>query len=216
MNITFQNSYTTNFKALKVATTQNVIGKKVTNIDLYRIQKEDKDFLLNLKNKIDIKKCCPKLHELAINKWQHILNYCVNCALDPEHTTYVAINDGRPSGIISYTYDRCGIYLSGVCSIPTESGKKVSLGGQTMFLQLFKDALGTDSKNISLSAINNGPFNVVNKYKELGFIEDPTSYPYTKMISNKYKFKEKHDELTNIIDYENCNPEKANLNDFLD
>lgn len=215
MNISNQNNYRPNFKAIKVATTQNIIGKKATNIDLYRIQKEDRDFLLNLKNKIDYKKFFPNLHTLAIDKWKHILDYCVNCAVTPEHTTYIAINDGKPSGIISYTYDRSGIYLSGICSIPTEIEKKVQYGGQTMFLQLFKDALDGDVKNISLSAINNGPFNVVNKYEKLGFTKDPASYPYTKMVCNKYKIKEKVKELSEYINYEASEPEKVNLNQFL-
>ena len=67
MNISNQNNYRPNFKAIKVATTQNIIGKKATNIDLYRIQKEDRDFLLNLKNKIDYKKFFPNLQEIRVN-----------------------------------------------------------------------------------------------------------------------------------------------------
>ena len=217
MNISNQNNYRPNFKAIKVATTQNIIGKKATNIDLYRIQKEDRDFLLNLKNKIDYKNFFPKLHTLAIDKWKHILDYCVNCAVTPEHTTYVAINDGKPSGIISYTYDRSGIYLSGVCSIPTEIEKKVQYGGQTMFLQLFKDALDGDVKNISLSAINNGPFNVVNKYEKLGFKQEYCpSDEYTKMHCNKHKIATQLRELPFEIDYIETEPEKVNLNYFLD
>ena len=210
MNISSKYNNSPQFQAIKVAKTQNTIGKKVTNIDLYKIQKEDYDFLLNLKKQVDYKKFFPKLHSLAIDRWKHILDYCINCAVCPDHTTYVAISDGKPSGIISYTYDKSGIYLSGICSIPTEPEKKVHYGGQTLFLQLFKDALEDDVKNISLSAVNNGPFNVVNKYEKLGFTKDPTSYPYTNMVCNKYKIKEKDKELSKIINYENCDSEKVN------
>ena len=45
MQINKTTNYTPNFRAIKVATTQNTVGKVVTKIDLYKLQREDKKIL---------------------------------------------------------------------------------------------------------------------------------------------------------------------------
>ena len=220
MKITSSNtSYNSNFKAIKVARTTNKLGKTITNIDIYKITKEDFSFLENLKNKIKFKDFFQSLDEYSLERWQHIFEYCIRGALEtPLHDscTYVAICQNKPCGIINYHDFETNLYLNGICSIPIEKNKKVPLCGQTLFLQFFKDAFNKKIKNASLSAVNNGPFNVVDKYEKLGFVKDPTSYPYTKMVCNKYKIEESLKNLSKTINYKTSNQEKVNLQQFID
>lgn len=219
MQINQTNNYSTNFKAIKVATTQNTVGKVVTNIDLYKLQKEDKKFLESLKSKIDIKKLFPKLDTLALERWQHLFEYCINNfvdSFDDINTTYLAIKDNKPCGILTYSDKGSEFYIDGICSIPTETNKKVNFVGQTLFLKFFKDFQKENIKKATLSAVNDGPFDVVSKYKKLGFIKDMTTYPYSKMVCNKYKAKEQIGTLSDNIKYTEVTPKRVNLSEILD
>ena len=108
------------------------------------------------------------------------------------------------------------MYLDGICSIPIEKNKKVNNLGKTLFLQFFRDFKAQNCKTASLSAVNNGPFDVVKKYEKLGFTKDPCSYPYSKMVCNKFKIEEQIKSLEQEIRYNTTNNEKTNLNIFLD
>lgn len=219
MHITRNNSNNPNFSALKVATTRNTVGKVVTNIDIYKLGKEDRVFLNNLKNKVSIKDLYPKLDTLAQDRWQHLFEYCINNILDSFqqfNVAYLAVKDNNPCGLLTYTDDGREFYIDGICSIPTRKNVKENFVGKTLFLQAFKDFEKTKAKKITLSAVNDGPFDVVNKYKQLGFIKDLTSYPYSKMACNKYKVKEQIPKLNNIIDYQEEKSSQIDLTEILD
>ena len=219
MQINKTTNYTPNFRAIKVATTQNTVGKFVTKIDLYKLQKEDKKILESLKSKIDIKKLFPKLDTLALERWQHLFKYCINNfidSFDDYNTTYLAVKDNKPCGILTYSDKGSEYYLDGICSIPTDTNKKENYVGQTLFLQFFRDLQKENIKKATLSAVNDGPFDVVTKYKKLGFVKDVTTYPYSKMVCNKYKAKEQVKVLSDSIKYTEVTPQKVNLSDILD
>lgn len=219
MQINNRSHYDTNFKAVKVATTQNIVGRTCTSIDLYRLDKRDRNFLNKLAKSNAIMKYFKKLDTLSLERWQHILEYCINTAKDSIgdfNTTYIAVNDNKPCGILTYTDNDSEFYLDGICSIPTEENHKVPFVGQTLFLQFFKDFDAAKTKKATLSAVNDGPFNVVNKYKKLGFVKDLTTFPYSKMMCNKYKAKEQLNTLSKTIEYTPCEEEKVNLESFLD
>ena len=208
-----------NFKAVKVATAKNTLGKITTDIEIYKLQKEDRSFLENLKKKTSIKKMYPKLDSLAQARWQHIFEYCINNILDSfgnRNTAYLAVKNKKPCGIMTYTDKGSELYLDGICSIPIEENKKVSLVGKTLFLQFFKDLEKSKAKKATLSAVNDGPFNVVKKYQELGFVKDMTTHPYSLMVCNKYKAKEQQSKLSKVIDYTNSPTCKINLEDITD
>jgi len=208
-------NYSTQFKAHKVATTKNTIGKVVTNIDIYKLGREDASFLKKLADSIDFKKLFPKLNEYALDRWNNIFRYCISGALSNINTSYIAFSDNKPCGILTYYPDRNNLFLDGICSIPTQINQKVNLVGKTLFYQIFKDAQENNAKGIVLSAVNNGPFNVVNKYEELGFKKDPTTYPYTKMFCNKHKIADQLKELPFSIQYKTTKDEKINLNNLM-
>lgn len=219
MQINHSNNHSTNFKAIKVATTHNTVGRVVTNIDLYKLEKSDKRFLETLKSKVNIKKLFPKLDTLSLERWQHLFEYCVNTfvdSFDDINITYLAIKDNHPCGILTYTDKGSEYYLDGICSIPIEINKKENYVGQTLFLQFFKDFYNNNIKKATLSAVNDGPFNVVDKYKNLGFVKDMTTYPYSKMVCNKYKAKEQIANLSEHIKYKEVESKKVNLANILD
>ncbi len=217
MKITNSTNYNlTSFKATKVATTQNLIGEVTTEIELYKLGREDKRFLQEWLKKVDFKKLCPNLSEVLQKRWQKVFNYCISQAEDIDHTSYVAISENKPCGILTFVEDNT-YFLDGICSVPNEFGKKVNLVGKTLFYQVFKDAKADDAKGIDLKAINDGPFDVVGKYEKLGFKrEHCPNDEYTKMHCNKHKIATQLHELPYEIDYVESEPEKVNLNNFLD
>lgn len=206
----------TSFKATKVATTKNLLHGVATEIELYKLGKEDKRFLQEWMKKVDFKKLCPNLPETLQARWQKVFNYCISQAEDIDHTSYVAISDNKPCGILTFIEDST-YYLDGICSVPNELGKKVNLVGKTLFYQIFKNAHEDNAKGIDLKAINDGPFDVVDKYEKLGFKREhcPTD-EYTKMHCNKHRMAAELKEFPFEIDYEEVEPEKVNLNQFLD
>ena len=103
MKITNSTNYNlTSFKATKVARTQNFLHGVTTEIELYKLGREDKRFLQEWLKKVDFKKLCPKLSKTMQERWQKVFNYCVNQAEDSIHTSYIAISENKPCGIITY------------------------------------------------------------------------------------------------------------------
>ena len=221
MNINFNALNNTNythqtFGARFVAKTKNMLGGKEVNIDLFKLGYEDRNFLNNWLKSIDFSKLYPKLNQLALERWSNILKYCITGTLNNKNISYLAVCDNKPCGIVTYTPEDNGVYVDGICSVPIESNKKVKFVGKTLFYQVFIDANNAKSKEISLDAVNNGPFNVVDKYETLGFKKDPTTQPYTKMICNKYKIADQLQNFSRDIFYESSNNVKVDLNQFLD
>ena len=217
MKITNSTNYNlTSFKATKVATTQNLLHGVTTEIELYKLGREDKRFLQEWLKKVDFKKLCPDLSKTMQERWQKVFNYCIAQAEDIDHTSYVAVSENKPCGILTYV-DGVKYFLDGICAVPNEFGKKANLVGKTLFYQIFKDAQENEAKGIDLKAINDGPFDVVDKYEKLGFKQEYCpSDEYTKMHCNKHKIATQLRELPFEIDYIETEPEKVNLNYFLD
>lgn len=210
------NYYNQSFKAVRVANTQNFLHGVGTDIELYKLGREDKRFLQEWLKKVDFKKLCPKLSQVLQERWQKVFAYCVAMAQDFDHTSYVAVSDNKPCGILTFIKDR-SFYLDGICAVPTEVGQKVNLTGKTLFYQIFKDAQEDDAKEIVLKAINDGPFDVVDKYEKLGFKREYSADDeYTVMHCNKHKIATQLRELPFEIDYYEADTEKVNLNEFLD
>lgn len=206
------------FKAVKVATTKNTAKNVTTQIDLYRLNpRHDSDFLKNLKDRIDFRKLFPKLNEFETARWQQIFNYTIDSAADSEYTAYLAISDNKPCGILSYLQNGDNnTFIDAICSIPTEVDKKVRKVGSTLILQAFKDASENNSKEIVLDAVNNGPFNIIEKYKNFGFKPHEVSIKYTTMRCNKNNREEQIKQLKKEIEYHPISSnENVDLNQFL-
>ncbi len=214
MKIQSQNNI--NFQAYKIArVTTEIKGRGKSDIDICILTREDRTFLDKLGKKVDYKKLFPKLSEVLQRRWQKVLDYCIACAHDPDNKTYVALHDGKPCGIMTYTEGN-SFYLEGLCAIPQEKNKKIPFTGDTLLFQLFKDAPDFGASDIQLKAVTDGPFNVVKKYESRGFKKNPSSVNYTEMRCNKHKIKEQLKEFPFNFDYTPLESEKIKLDDTLD
>ncbi len=213
-----QNNFSPQFKAVKVATTKNTVKNVTTKIDLYKLDpKKDSTFLKKLKDSINFEKLFPSIHEFEVARWQQVFNYAVNSAADANYTSYVAISENKPCGIISYLQNNTNnTFIDALCSIPIEVNKKVRKVGSTLMLQVFKDASKNNSKEIVLDAVNNGPFNIIEKYKNFGFKPHEVSIRYTTMRCNKNNREDQIKLLKKEIEYYPISSdENVNLDQFL-
>ena len=125
------------------------------------------------------------------------------------------MSNSRPCGILSFFDDIKSFYLDAICDIPQPNGKRVNYTGSTLFYQMFKMAEELKIKLIKLSAVIDGPIDVVKKYKEKGFKEIGMDNEYVKMSCNKYEIKEQLKKLSSNIEYKTLNSENKNLEDLI-
>ena len=210
------NKVTPAFGAIPIARTKNKFKGLTTKIDLYELTKSDRKFIENLSLDTDFNKNLSKMEEFDRNRWKKVFDYTIESAQNTENQSVIAFSGHKPCGILSFFDEVSSIFLDAVCAIPQHGGKKVNLGGTTLIYQLFKFAESYKVKNITLSAVTDGPFDVISKYKRLGFKDLGMEGNYVKMSCNQYKIKEKLKELSLIIEYEPVkNPEKVNLEDLI-
>lgn len=217
MNLQSVNNYKSpNFEAYKIArVTASLKNQRTSDIDIFALTRSDKTFLDKLEKQVNYKKLFPKLCESLQKRWQKVFQYCVACAHDPDNRTYVAMHNNKPCGIMVYVPSN-SLYLEGLCSIPQEPNKKIPFVGDTLLYQLFTDAKISESAEIRLKAVTDGPFDVVKKYEARGFKKDPTTVPYSEMCCNKYKIKEQLNDNFSHLKYESLDPETAFLDDTVD
>ena len=171
------------FSGINIAKSTNCIKNIETNIDLFEITKKDKTFLNKLRNSVKMNELMPdsRITKAEFDRWQEMLN------LAPGKNKY---------------------YLDCICTWPVETGKKVTLAGQTLFKQMFTDFLNSKANILDLTAILNGPFDTVSKYSKLGFKQIGGENWLVAMRTNRDTTEKTMKKLDNII-----NTTKANNND---
>ncbi len=192
-----------NFGALHVA--------NCGNIKLYKaVTQSDYNFIKQLPDKIDTKTLMPQLSKDAYARWNEMIQYASDNALNKENTTYLEFFNNKPCGIITFksgkTFD-----LDCICTWPVEIGKKVQQAGQILFYQLFCDFKKIKGKKIKLEAITNGPYNTVQKYEKLGFKQLETLPTKIKMEITSPKVDHTLSKLSKELPYEEQNNEKVVL-----
>lgn len=219
MNIVNLQQNNPEFKAIKVASLKNRVLENASNIDIYQIRSEDYGYIQTLSRKINYKTLCPQLAKDLQERWQKIFQYCISKVQDFGNISYLAVQDRKPCGILTYYNDR-EFQLDGICSIPNKDGQKIHLSGKSLLYKLFKDAESNDVKGIKLDAVTDGPYNVIDKYEKLGF--KPLGYEmsdentlYLKMYCNKHKIKAQLHEFPYEIEYNEAF-ERARLNEVTD
>lgn len=183
------NSSNINFQAYKIAQVKNVIRNTGPKVEIYQLTSSDNAFLDKLKNKINISKLMPTLSNNAAQNWQDILEFTINTAKDKSTKKYLAVCENRPCAIMTVQKVEDSLNLLGVAAIPTGSGKKVHFSGQMMFFQLMRLAGLLNVNSIELEAVKNSAFDLVAKYKELGFKVDEEGERYVSMSCSKDDFK---------------------------
>ncbi len=158
-----------NFGAKLVALKQINFNNIKTSIDIYKLQPQDESFINMLKTTIDLNELMPNMNPCDINNWRAIFNLSINNVNPQKMTSYLALNNNKPCGIINYTNKNNKLFLDTICTFPTEKEKRVLFAGKVLMQTLFEDCIKNGLETINLLAVTNGPFNAVSKYLSLGF-----------------------------------------------
>lgn len=199
-----KNNYPTscqNFTGIHIANSKNCIKNIETSIDLYEITNKDRAFLKKLRESVKMSELMPdkNISQQGYDRWQEMLNLALDKALNFGQKSIVAVKDNKPCGIITFKPDKRAYKLDCICTWPVEKGKKVTLAGQTLFKQLFEDFLEAKSHFVSLAAILNGPYSVVEKYMRLGFKQTGGENFLVAMRTNQEQVKNTMKYLNDII-----------------
>ena len=131
--------------------------------------------------------------------------------------TYIAISENKPCGMMVTYKNRDNLYLDCISKFPLESNKEFNFVGDSLFYHLFEQAKKNNNQNICLRAVTGGPFDVVSKYKKLGFKDFGYVGQYLHMACNKFKINDTIQELSKDIYYEECEDyENVDLNKVCD
>ena len=190
-----------NFAGIRLAKSTNCIKNIETSIDLYEITQKDKAFLKRLRESVNVKELMPseKITRQEYDRWQEMLNLALDKAASEDRKCVIAATNNKPCGIITYLPGKNKYYIDCICTWPVETGKKVTLAGQTLFKQMFSDFLSGKANIIDLTAILNGPFSTVSKYMKLGFKQIGGENYLVAMRTNRENTKQTMAELNKII-----------------
>lgn len=166
MKIRAENRNPVTFKAIHVADTYNN-GKNL--IKIYELTDKDKRFLNNLGRNINLQTLMPKMDIFELEVWQAIFDLSVRSKILGNNTGLAAFYKNKPCGIMTYTPQHSAYKLNCICTWPVQQEQRVPFAGSTLIAMLFNDFLKTEARYIYLDAVTSGPFNVVEKYRSLGF-----------------------------------------------
>lgn len=147
------------FRGINISNTQN--------LKLYKITPKDSFFLEELSSKIDLKKLQPDLDNDGIDVCSYIIKRGLRCAQWNSTESVLLAYKNVPCGILVSTPERKKNVVDYIATWPIKRGEKPSLGGKTMFLQMFEDALIKDAKPVELDAVRYGK--AISFYMQLGF-----------------------------------------------
>lgn len=206
----FSHSKQQSFSGINIAKSTNCIKNIETNIDLFEITNKDKIFLNKLRNSVKMNELMPdsRITKAEFDRWQEMLNLALDKAQNKDRKCIIAAKDKKPCGIITFQPGQNKYYLDCICTWPIETGKKVTLAGQTLFKQMFADFLNSKANILDLTAILNGPFDTVSKYSKLGFKQIGGENFLVAMRTNRDTTEKTMKKLDNII-----NTTKSNNND---
>lgn len=190
-----------NFKGIHIAKSVNRVKNIETAIDLYKVTQKDKEFLKTLDMNTNMKALMPhaRITSLEFGIWHDMLHMAVEKSSSSRKKCIIAAVDKKPCGIMTYTPSHNAFELDYICTWPVETDKKVPLAGKTLFKHLFSSFLDSNASKINLTAMRNGPFNIVSKYSSLGFGQNGGENFFTSMTAYRHKIFAKMLELNDMI-----------------
>lgn len=189
------------FQGLHTAKIVSNINNINTKIDIYRIDKHDKNFLKLLCDKVKPEERMPGFTKYEYERWHEMLELATDEAAKECNTSYIASVNGRACGIISFNEGKKKFHLHCICTWPVEFGQKVKFAGKSLFYQIFRNFEREKSGKIELEAITNGPYDTISKYKKLGFKEISAEPHKVLMETNKYEVKNTLNNLEKMFEY---------------
>lgn len=151
------------FKGINISNS-NVLGYKMR---IYKLTEKDAPFINELKNNINLQKLYPGIKKDDFEIYNDILQRGLKASISKNKSSLLLTCNNIPCGILVNSEKNSKHFVDYICTWPIESNKKAPFGAQTLFLQMFKDFLLTNSNFIELNATRFG--NAISKYLKLGF-----------------------------------------------
>lgn len=169
MEINKLTQYSPNFGAIHLANKKVNFNNIETSIDIYKLQAQDESFIRNLKGTVKLNELMPSMKPYELEIWQKVLNIAIGNTNGSKITSYLALHNNKPCGIMNYRTDENKLFLDTICTFPPEKEKRVPFAGTVLMQTLFEDCIKNGFERIDLYAITNGPFSAVSKYLSMGF-----------------------------------------------
>lgn len=197
MNIS-QNKNNINFNARLIATIESNLSKNKQNIELYSLDKNDKNFVKKMVTKIDLMKMYPNQESYSgFVEWKNLITNATQRVGD--FNAVLATKNKKPCGIMIYSKDQDEIYLNYLTRWNTKPNDELPNIGKILMRHLFNIADKEQIYKILLRPAECKPRGKSCKtfYKNLGFKED---------IDGQYKmdnvnFFMKGAQLENFFNY---------------
>lgn len=179
-----------NFKANKISKVLVNLPEKRINYDIYKISYQDQPFLDLLSSKVNLRELWRGLRYLDYELWDFILKKTAKFEKSTKNFGYLLVKDKSPCGLMNCSERLKGYKVDYVTTWPYESDSKSPYAGKVLFLQLYKDLLNANKDFVRLDSIKNGPFDVFQKYRSLGFMPIGGDYECEMMKIEKDSIKE--------------------------
>lgn len=199
MNINSTPYPTTNFKARQIARAviKGVPAQKP--IELYSLHSADKEFCLDLIDKLDLKKLYPNLKDYdGFGAWRTIITS--GLLMTGTQNVILAVKDKRPCGVMSYNEEGYQAHLSYLAKWRPKPDEDVSYVGKVLMHHLFDYADREGLWNINLIASNGTPRgkDCRDFYHEFGFRRSANNS--MNLLGINYAQKAK--QLEDLFEYE--------------
>lgn len=153
------------FKGINIAKT-NVLGQEYK---LYKLTEKDNDFLHHLYKTVDFEKILPKATKFEKQAISEIFKKCIFFAFGQNKQSYLITSENNPCGLLTYTTNKKSYNIDYVCTWPTSVDKKPPFACKTLFQEVYKNFLESDTNDIELYALRYSYGNPISKYLAMGF-----------------------------------------------
>ncbi len=160
------------FKAQHIGSVRGLMGELGVGIELYRVDKQDINFLNSMVKKIKMYKLAP---QYALNKnfldWQYIIRSAVIDISKGAEGVLAAVNK-KPCAIASIEHQLdTNPYVTNLASWPIAPSATVKNAGKSVMRQIYQDVIDSNKQHITLTPLTDGPRDAISFYRSIGFDE---------------------------------------------
>ena len=211
------NNHNQNFKGRKIAVAKPVVNGVMKKIEIYSINKEDRAFVRQIADSIDLEKLLPsQTGAKNFSIWKDIIDTAAaSLGLYKKQSAYIAVHDRKPCGILVTNKNRKQGSVGLLATWPTGIETRVKKAGSTLFTAFLDIAKKKKLQKITLEPLLNGPTDSVGFYLGHGmsFSDPNTSLMSAQKHIIKDTFEVKKQELNYVTQK---NQQKVKLKNILD
>lgn len=142
---------------------------KPIRFKVFELTSQDNSFLKTMYDKVELEKLTTGIESDKLEIWYTMLKEAINLAKNNENKAYLLSKGKNPCGIITFNPNDKKFEVLRAATWPLKKNEKVPLAGTVLFKKIFEDFLASKANLIELTAIKNGPYDVISKYIKLGF-----------------------------------------------